>query len=163
MLGGVLLVGAAVTAYLLMPRTPAMATLTMDGCRQAIAAGPAASEARSQAEGLAQSGQLLDCQFLLYKYAADKGDSVSARMLGIFYDPDTWSKDKSPLPGPNPVEAARWHKLAADAGDTESMYRYGMLLKLGRTDEPDGPEKAQVYLRKAADAGHPLAKDALAK
>jgi TPR repeat protein len=84
-------------------------------------------------------------------------------MLGVFYDPDTWSKDKSPLPGPNPVEAARWHKQAADAGDAESLYRYGMLLKMGRTEEPDAPEQAQVYLRKAADAGHPLAKDALAK
>lgn len=162
-LAGVLLVGAAAAAYLLIPRTPPVAAMTMDSCRQAIAAAPEASEARGKAEGLAQSGQLLDCQFLLYKYAADKGDSVSARVLGTFYDPDTWSKDKSPLPGPNPVEAARWHKQAADAGDAESLYRYGMLLKMGRTDEADGPEKAQVYLRKAADAGHPLAKDALAK
>ncbi|HYN58069.1 MAG TPA: tetratricopeptide repeat protein [Rubrivivax sp.] len=162
-LGGVLLVGAAAAAYLLMPRPPAVAGLTMDSCRQSITAGPEAGEARSKAEDLAKSGQLLDCQFLLYKYAADKGDSVSARMLGSFYDPDTWSKDKSPLPAPNPVEAARWHKQAADAGDAESLYRYGMLLKMGRTEEPDGPEKAQVYLRRAADAGHPLAKDALAR
>jgi hypothetical protein len=162
-LGGVLLVGAAAAAYLLIPRPPAAAGLTMDLCRQSIAAGPEAGEARIKAEGLAKAGQLLDCQFLLYKYAADKGDSVSARMLGTFYDPDTWSKEKSPLPAPNPVEAARWHKQAADAGDAESLYRYGMLLKMGRTEEPDGPEKAQVYLRKAADAGHPLAKDALAR
>lgn len=162
-LGGLLLVGAAAAAYLLLPGKPSEAGLTMDSCRQAITAGPEASEARSKAEGLGKAGQLLDCQFLLYKYAADKGDALSARVLGTYYDPDTWSKDKSPLPAPNPVEAARWHKQAADAGDAESQYRYGMLLKLGRTEEPDGPEKAQVYLRKAADAGHALAKDALAK
>lgn len=162
-LGGLLLAGAAVAAFVLLSGKPSEAGLTMDSCRQAITAGPEASEARVKAEGLGKAGQLLDCQFLLYKYAADKGDSVSARMLGTFYDPDTWSKDKSPLPAPNPVEAARWHKQAADAGDAESQYRYGMLLKMGRTEEPDGPEKAQVYLRKAADAGHALAKDALAK
>jgi hypothetical protein len=39
--------------------------------------------------------------------------------MGIFYDPDTWSKDRSPLPEPNAAEAARWHKQAAEAGDVE--------------------------------------------
>lgn len=163
LLGGLLLAGTAAAAYLLLAGKPADAGLTMDSCRQAISADPGASEARAKAEGLGRSGQLLDCQFLLYKYAADKGDAASARMLGTYYDPDTWSKDKSPLPAPNPVEAARWHKQAADAGDAESQYRYGMLLKMGRTEEPDGPEKAQVYLRKAADAGHAMAKQAVAK
>jgi hypothetical protein len=136
---------------------------TMDSCRKAVAAGPEAAAARSKADGLAKTGQLLDCQFLLYKYAGEKGDKDAARVLGQFYDPDTWARDKSPLPAPNPQEAARWHKQAAEAGDAESQYRYGMLLKLGRTDAADGPEQAQVWLRKAAEAGHAMAKDALAK
>jgi TPR repeat protein len=38
-----------------------------------------------------------------------------------------------------------------------------MLLKMGRTDDTDGPEKAQAYFKKAADAGHPMAKAELAK
>lgn len=137
--------------------------MTMDRCRQTINAAPPPADARAQAEALARDNQLLDCQFLLLKYAAEKSDVVAARLLGQFYDPDTWAKDKSPLPAPNPVEAVRWHRQAADAGDAESQYRYGMLLKLGRSEEADGPEKAQVYLQKAAAAGHPLAKEALAK
>ncbi len=136
---------------------------TMDSCRKSVAASPEPAAARGKADGLAKAGQLLDCQFLLYKYAGEKGDKDAARVLGGFYDPDTWAKDKSPLPAPNPQEAARWHKQAAEAGDAESQYRYGMLLKLGRTDAADGPEQAQVWLRKAADAGHAQAKDALAK
>ena len=79
-------------------------------------------------------------------------------------------------PTRTPPSAATWALLVAhraheqedfdpdaEAGDPESQFRYGMLLKLGRTDAADGPEQAQVWLRKAADAGHAQAKDALAK
>ncbi len=138
-------------------------TLTMDSCRAKVSAGLEPAAARAEAEALARGGRLLDCQLLLLKHAASGKDTVAARLLGGFYDPDTWSKETSPLPAPNPGEAARWHKLAADAGDRESLYRYGMLLKLGRTDEADGPEKAQAYLQRALDAGHPLAQAALAR
>lgn len=157
----VMLVGGGVAFMLLGGGGAASSSLTMDSCRQAIVAGPEAAKAREQAQALAKERKLLDCQLLLFKYAAEKGDAVAARHLGSFYDPDTWSKETSPLPAPNPLEAARWHKLAAEAGDTESLYRYGMLLKLGRTDEADGPEKATAYLQRAQAAGHPLAKAAL--
>jgi TPR repeat protein len=135
----------------------------MDACRKAVATQPAASAARADADALGKQNKLLDCQFLLYKYAAEKGDRDAARRMGIYYDPDTWSKDKSPLPQPNALEAARWHKQAAEAGDVESQYRYGMLLKLGRTDAADGPEQAVVWLRKAAEAGDERAKAELPK
>jgi hypothetical protein len=158
----VLLVGAGVAFMLLGGGGGgASSKLTMDSCRQAIVAAPEATKAREQAEGLAKDRTLLDCQLLLFKYAAEKGDAQAARRLGSFYDPDTWSKETSPLPAPNPLEAARWHKAAAEAGDPESLYRYGMLLKLGRTDEADGPEKATAYLQRAQAAGHPMAKAAL--
>jgi TPR repeat protein len=137
--------------------------MTMDSCRRLVGGNPEPAAARVQAEKLAKKNELLDCQFLLFKYAGEKGDNGSARILGTFYDPDTWSKDKSPLPAPNPLEAARWHKQAAEAGDAESQYRYGMLLKLGRTDATDGPEQAQAWLRKAAEQGHKLAKEELAR
>lgn len=152
----------AVAGYFLMPGAPGRA-MTMDSCRRLVASGPEAAAARAEADKLARKGDLLDCQFLLYRYAAEKGDAGSARTLGLFYDPDTWAKDKSPLPAPNPMEAARWHKQAAEAGDPESEYRYGMLLKLGRTDAADGPEQAQAWLRKAAEQGHALAKEELAR
>lgn len=151
-----------VAGYFLMPGAPGQA-LTMDGCRRLVASNPEPAAAKAEADKLAKKAALLDCQFLLYRYAADKGDNGSARVLGTFYDPDTWSKEKSPLPAPNPMEAARWHKQAAEAGDAESQYRYGMLLKLGRTDAPDGPEQGLAWLRKAAEQGNALAKEELAR
>jgi hypothetical protein len=135
----------------------------MDACRQAISAAPQVDQARDWALGMAKEKRLLDCQFLLFRFAAEKGDSVSARSLGVFYDPDTWSRESSPLPSPNPAEASRWHKQAAESGDIESMYRYGMLLKLGRTGiEGEQAQKlAQEFLTRARDAGHPQAAAAL--
>jgi hypothetical protein len=131
---------------------------TVDACRQELMQSPSAEQARESALALAKASRLLDCQFLLLKYAATKGDAVSARILGTFYDPETWSKSTSPLPEPNAAEAARWHRQAAEAGELDSIYRYAMLLKLGRTEEADAPEKAQTLLKAAADKGHPLAK-----
>lgn len=151
-----------VAGYFLMPGAPGQA-MTMDACRRLVAGNPEPAAAKAEADKLAGKGALLDCQFLLYRYAADKGDNGAARVLGTFYDPDTWSKEKSPLPAPNPTEAARWHKQAAEAGDPESQYRYGMLLKLGRTDAADGPEQGLAWLRKAAEQGNALAKEELAR
>jgi hypothetical protein len=139
----------------------AEAEATLESIRAELAANPEPAVARTRAEELAKAGKLLDGQFLLFKYAGDKGDAAAARALGGFYDPDTWAKDSSPLPAPNPSEAARWHKQAAEAGDAESQYRYGMLLKQGRTEATDGPEQAVAWLRKAADQGHEGAKKAL--
>jgi len=167
---GVFVVLAAALAWWLLGATPAdksalgkaeAAAETLDGVRRFIGSAPQPSAARAKAETLAQAGVLLDGQFLLYKYAAEKGDRDAARTLGGFYDPDSWDAAKSPLPAPNPIEAARWHKQAAEAGDAESQYRYGMLLKKGRTDEADGPEQAIAWLQKAAEQGHAAAKQAL--
>jgi Sel1 repeat len=155
--------GGGGAAYWMLREQGPQPIASMDACRKAIGGGLEPADARAKADALAKKGALLDCQFLLYKHAGEKGDRDSARVLGSYYDPDTWSKDKSPLPAPNPTEAARWHKQAAEAGDAEAQYRFGMLLKLGRTDAADGPEQAQVWLRKAADQGHAQAKDALAK
>jgi Sel1 repeat len=136
---------------------------SLAGIRKFLAGNPEPADARARAEALVAKGGQLDSQFLLVKYAAERGDAKAARMMGTFYDPQTWSKEKSPLPAPNPLEAARWHKMAAEAGDAESQYRYGMLLKNGGTDEPNGPEMAVGWLRKAAEQGNAEAKKALAQ
>lgn len=135
---------------------PTLATIRAD-----LARNPEPADARAKADALAKDGKLLDGQFLLYKYAGEKGDRDAARILGGFYDPATWSKETSPLPAPNPTEAARWLKQAAEAGDTEAQYRYAMLLKSGGTDEATGPEQAVVWLRRAADQGHEAARKEL--
>jgi hypothetical protein len=155
---------AGVAGYFLVPGgAPSVTADSLDSVRKYIAGNPEPAAARLKADELSKAGKLLDGQFLLYKYAGEKGDRDAARAMGSFYDPDTWTKDKSPLPAPNPTEAARWHKQAAEAGDAEAQYRYAMLLKQGRTDAVDGPEQAQVWLRKAAEQGHAQAKEALSK
>ena len=136
---------------------------SLDGVRRFLSSNPDAAAAREKAEALASSGKLLDGQFLLFKYAAEHGDIKAARAMGVFYDPHTWAKEKSPLPAPNPLEAARWYKMAAEGGDAESQYRYGMLLKEGGTDDANGPEMAVAWLRKAAEQGNEDAKKALGK
>jgi len=160
-----LALAGGVAGYFLVPggATTSASAETLESVRKYLASNPDPVAARTKADTLAKAGQLLDGQFLLYKYAGEKGDRDAARAMGTFYDPDTWAKDRSPLPAANPIEAARWHKQAAEAGDAEAQYRYGMLLKQGRTDAADGPEQAQVWLRKAAEQGHPGAKEALTK
>lgn len=145
----------------LTPATSPPTDRTLASVRNFLTGNPTAEAARQQAEALGSGGQLLDGQFLLHRYAADKGDAASARALGRFYDPSTWAADKSPLPAPNPVEAARWYQKAAEAGDAEAQYRYGLLLRGGRTDDADGPERAVGWLTKAAGQGHAAAKQAL--
>jgi hypothetical protein len=136
---------------------------SLDSIRRFLGSNPEPAAAREKAEALAGSGKLLDGQFLLFKYAAEHGDTKAAHAMGTFYDPHTWAQDKSPLPAPNPLEAARWHKIAAEGGDAESQYRYGMLLKEGGTDDPNGPEMAVAWLRKSAEQGNEDAKKALGK
>lgn len=134
---------------------------TLEAVRDFLSRDPEVAKALAEANTLSAAGKLLDGQLLLYKYAGERGDREAARRMGGFYDPETWAADKSPLPAPNPLEAGRWYKQAAEAGDAEAQYRYGMLLKRGGTDAADGPEQAVVWLRKAAEQGHAEAKKAL--
>ena len=133
---------------------PKAEELSLDSVRKFIASKPPAADAIKMAQQLTESNKLLDAQFLLLRYAAEQGDASAARKIGRMYDPSTYTKETSPLPGPNPVQAAKWHKVAAESGDVESQYRYGMLLKNGGTDEDGGPEKAVFWLQRAAAAGH---------
>jgi len=128
-----------------------------------IRSGAGVAQIFEKAEALAKAGKLLDAQFLLYKNAAEKGNRDAARIIGSFYDPDTWESASSPLPAANPAEALRWYKQAADAGDAEAQYRLGMMLKKGRSEEPNGPELAVYWFEKAASQGHVQAKRRLGK
>jgi hypothetical protein len=135
------------------PRTLAIA-------RAALADNPDAETARRLGEAhLAEKD--LDGAFLLFRAAADKGDSAARLAMGSFYDPASWSKETSPLPSPNADQAAHWFRTAAETGDAEAQYRLGMVLKTGKTEQADGPEQAVSWLTKAAAQGHAKAKEAL--
>jgi Sel1 repeat-containing protein len=135
---------------------------TLDGARRFLARDPGADESFGMAERF-RAAKSLDGEFLLLRNAANKGNAPAALALGQMYDPATYSPETSPLPAPNPEQAAAWYRQAAEAGIAEAQYRLGMLLMSGKTDEPNGPELGVAWLRKAADQGHPQAKDALPK
>jgi Sel1 repeat len=135
---------------------------TLEGARQFLARDPGADESFGMAEKF-RAAKSVDGEFLLLRNAANKGNAPAALALGQMYDPATYSPETSPLPAPNPEQAAAWYRQAADAGIAEAQYRLGMLLMSGKTAEPNGPELGVSWLRKAADQGHPQAKDALPK
>jgi hypothetical protein len=131
--------------------------LTTEAARKFLIADPAVQPTKDLAKRFGEN-KSLEGAFLLLRHAAEKGDAESALALGKMYDPATYSKDTSPLPAANPAQAADWYKRAAEAGNAEAQYYYGMLLKSGRTEEPNGPELAVQWLQKAAEQGHAQAK-----
>ncbi|MBK8175039.1 MAG: SEL1-like repeat protein [Rhodospirillales bacterium] len=152
------LFGPSTPAPVVAPATPT----NLEGARQFLAGNPGADESYGLAQTFRQAKQL-DGAFLLLRNAAGKGNAAAALELGEMYDPETYSPETSPLPAPNPAQAADWYRQAAEAGIAEAQYRYGMLLKSGRTQEPNGPELGVIWLQKAADQGLDKAKEALEK
>jgi hypothetical protein len=136
--------------------------VTLDEARRVLATDPAPADALARAQAHAAKGELQGA-FLLYRYAAEKGDMTASMALAAMYDPATYSAQTSPLPAANPAEAARWYEPAAQAGQAEAQYRLGMLLKSGATADADGPEKSVSWLRKAADQGYAPAQEELKK
>lgn len=138
------------------------APVTLDEARRVLTTDPLPADALARAQAHAAKGELQGA-FLLYRYAAEKGDMTASVALATMYDPATYNAQTSPLPAANPAEAARWYEPAAEAGQAAAQYRLGMLLKSGATADTDGPEKGVAWLRKAADQGYAPAQEELKK
>lgn len=126
-----------------------------------IGTNPAGAEALAQAQTLAAAGKL-DFAMLLYQYASRQGEAAASLALGHFYDPDTWSKETSPMDRPDAETAAYWYEPAARAGNAEAQRRLGKIL-LGLPDAASQKDKARDWLTKAAGAGDAEAKALLDK
>lgn len=126
-----------------------------------IGTNPAGAEALAQAQALAAAGKL-DLAMLLYQYASRQGEAAASLALGHFYDPDTWSKETSPMDRPDAETAAYWYEPAARAGNAEAQRRLGKIL-LGLPDAASQKDKARDWLTKAAGAGDAEAKALLDK
>ena len=50
------------------------------------------------------------------------------------------------------AKAARWYRLAAEGGDTESQYDLGLMLLLGE-GEPKNTEEGLMWLERAGERG----------
>ncbi|QOY88129.1 tetratricopeptide repeat protein [Paludibaculum fermentans] len=74
------------------------------------------------------------------------GSVHAQRALGVAYATGDWA-------GPQDlVEAVRWYRLAAEAGEAESRYDLGFMLLLGEGGEKD-TEEGLMWLERAAEQG----------
>ena len=55
---------------------------------------------------------------------------------------------------PNPTEAAKWYRKAAELGDAESQFHLGGMYKYGTGGLPQNRVEAEKWYRKAAEQGH---------
>ncbi|MGQ0593258.1 MAG: hypothetical protein ACT4QB_11605 [Gammaproteobacteria bacterium] len=67
-------------------------------------------------------GRIADAH-LLYFFAARRGHAPAAFVLAGIYDPMRFDRDRSLLGRPDPVQALKWYRVAADQGDGEAQAR----------------------------------------
>ncbi|MBN2751701.1 MAG: sel1 repeat family protein [Rhodospirillaceae bacterium] len=121
-----------------------------------LAGNPSASAATAKADELAAQKKL-DFAMLIYQYASRLGSVEAALALGHVYDPDTWSKETSPMERPDAETAAYWYEPAARAGNVEAQRRLGKIL-LALPQGGIQKDKGKDWLGKAAAAGDAEAK-----
>ncbi len=124
-----------------------------------LAGNPTADAALAKAKELDGQG-CRDFAMLVYQYASRQGSAAASLTLGRMYDPDTWTKETSPMERPDAETAAYWYEPAARAGDVEAQRRLGKIL----VALPQGgiqKDKGKDWLTKAAAAGDAEAKTLL--
>jgi len=67
-------------------------------------------------------GRIADAH-LLYFFAARRGHAPAAFVLAGIYDPVRFDKDRSLLGRPDPLQALKWYRVAAEQGDGEAEAR----------------------------------------
>lgn len=67
-------------------------------------------------------GRIADAH-LLYFFAARRGHAPAAFVLAGIYDPVRFDKERSLLGRPDPLQALKWYRVAADQGDGEAQAR----------------------------------------
>jgi len=67
-------------------------------------------------------GRIADAH-LLYFFAARRGHAPAALVLAGIYDPVRFDKDRSLLGRPDPLQALKWYRVAANQGDGEAQAR----------------------------------------
>ena len=67
-------------------------------------------------------GRIADAH-LLYFFAARRGHAPAALVLAGIYDPVHFDKDRSLLGRPDPLQALKWYRVAAEQGDGEARAR----------------------------------------
>lgn len=99
-----------------------------------------------------KAGASLDC----LRQAASQGNATAELRLGLAYG----SGNGADGDGANLAEAAKWYRLAADAGQPQAMFMLGRLYQGGQVFPKDSTRAADLY-RRAAEGGWPAAASAL--
>jgi TPR repeat protein len=96
----------------------------------------------------AQDSGLVDIAILLFRYAADRGDSEAARRLGMLYDPTEDARGAERQPKANARFAYTWYAKASELGDAEARRRQQRLMEWARGAARDGDADAQQLLER---------------
>ncbi len=113
---------------------------------------PAAVVIRELAERCQKDGDE-DIAKKLYRRAAHEKDPQAALVVARWFDPETFAAEGRQVSRPSAESAARYYKIAAEAGVPQAQYRYGVLLYQGATDAQTGPEQGIEFIKRAAAAG----------
>lgn len=98
-----------------------------------------------QARGFQQDARLADAH-LLYFFAAREGHAPSALRLGSGFDPLHFVATESLMDGPDPVQALKWYRVAAEAGAPEAEARIAALRDWVQERADGGDESARRLL-----------------
>lgn len=98
--------------------------------------------------GAFQRGEYLTA-FNLALPLAKAGDAAAQTLIAELYDKGLGIPKE-------PKEAANWYRIAAETGNREAQFAYGLKLLEGKEVEKD-PEKGAQMMEKAALAGHAFA------
>ncbi len=112
---------------------------------QRATAAPDLPSTYTEAERLRAAGSLADA-WLIHFYAARLGYAPSALVLGTLSDPNYRDAGRDTLESPDPLQALKWYRQAADAGDTEAQRRLQNLRSRIESDAADGDAEAQRLL-----------------
>ncbi|CAN5789859.1 MAG: hypothetical protein USCGTAYLOR_00745 [Chromatiales bacterium USCg_Taylor] len=117
-----------------------------DSARAIIADIRAGARSHDLEELYTQAGQFLADQrladaHLLYFFTARTGHAASAFVLAEMFDPNYFTKDTSLLGRPDPVQASKWYRNAANNGYAQAGERLKQLkqwvVKRASTGDPE--------------------------
>lgn len=98
-----------------------------------------------RAERFIADGKLTDAHLLLF-YAARRGHILAARELGGMYDPIYFSTATSIMDEPDPAQAYKWYRRAAEGGDEIAQVRLLALKAWVEQAAAQGDEGARLLL-----------------
>jgi hypothetical protein len=128
-----------------------------------LATKPTPEAMLAKAREFAKAGDMA-AAFLVFRRAAETGNSAAELELGAFYDPLA-APTKAGFT-PDGARAADWYERAALAGSAEAQRKLGLLLAKGGAGLAADSAKAKTWLQQAAaqnDADAKKALDALPK